>query len=184
MVDGRRGRVQSQSIVNCQPSLLIISPLYLHLQFTRTTMSQEPEKIAEAPAPIELEPAVTTPLQPEASAPEPHHEIKVFSAPVASTSTAETPTEEGEPSKTCTSPLYPVLRRRNRMRADVSAEINDAYFEPSLSDVQSYHATVISRSKRLNEAPLLTSKHRDEEKAVREKKKAEKWPTVCCLSFR
>ena len=65
-----------------------------------------------------------------------------------------------------------------KMRADFTAEINDAYFEPSLSDVQSYHATVISRSKRLNEAPLLTSKHRDEEKAVREKKKAEKWPTV------
>jgi hypothetical protein len=69
------------------------------------------------------------------------------------------------------------------MGADVTAEINDAYFEPSLSDVQSYHATVISRSKRLNEAPLLTSKHRDEEKAVREKKKAEKWPTVRCFSF-
>jgi hypothetical protein len=181
MGDGRRGRVQSQSIVNCQPSLLIISPLYLHLQFTRTAMSQEPENIAEAPAPIELEPAVTTTPQPETQVPETQNEIKVFSAPVASISTAETPSEEGEPSKTCTSPLFSVLRRRNRMRADITAEINDAYFEPSLSDVQSYHATVISRSKRLNEAPLLTSKHRDEEKAMREKKKAEKWPTVRLL---
>jgi hypothetical protein len=76
-------------------------------------MSQEPEKIAEAPAPIELEPAVSTPPQPEASVPEPHHEIKVFSAPVASSSTVEIPTEEGEPSKTCTSPLFSVLRRKN-----------------------------------------------------------------------
>jgi hypothetical protein len=98
--------------VNRQLSLLIISPLYLHLQLTRTTMSQEPEQIAEAPAPIELEPAVTTPPQPEASALEPHHEIKVFSAPVASTSTAETPSEEGEPSKTCTSPLFSVLEEK------------------------------------------------------------------------
>jgi tether containing UBX domain for GLUT4 len=144
-------------------------------------MSQEPEQIADAPAPIELEPAVTTSPQPEASVPEPQNEIKVFSAPVASTSAVETPKDEGESSKTCTSPLFSVLRRKKRMRADVTAEINDAYFEPSLSDVQSYHATVISRSKRLNEAPLLTSKHRDEEKAVREKKKAEKWPTVRLL---
>jgi tether containing UBX domain for GLUT4 len=149
-------------------------------------MSQEPEQIAEAPAPIELEPAVATPPQPDAAVPEPQNEIKVFSAPVASTSTAETPTEEGESSKPCTSPLFVVLRirRRKRLRANLEAEINDAYFEPSLSDVQSYHATVISRSKRLNEAPLLTSKHRDEEKAVREKKKAEKWPTVRCSSPR
>jgi len=144
-------------------------------------MSQEPDKIAEAPVSSKLEPTVTTTPQPEASVPEPHHEIKVFSAPVASTSTVETPTEEGESSKTCTSPLFSVLRGRKRMTADVTADINDAYFEPSLSDVQSYHATVISRSKRLNEAPLLTSKHRDEEKAIREKKKAEKWPTVRLL---
>jgi tether containing UBX domain for GLUT4 len=144
-------------------------------------MDQEPEKIAEVSAPIELEPEATTPPQPEASVPGPHHEIKVFSAPVASTSTVETPTDEGGSSKTCTSPLFSILGRRKRMAADVTAEINDEYFEPSLSDVQSYHATVISRSKRLNEAPLLTSKHRDEEKAVREKKKAEKWPTVRLL---
>jgi tether containing UBX domain for GLUT4 len=62
-----------------------------------------------------------------------------------------------------------------------ATELDDTYFEPSLSDVQSYHATVISRSKRLNEAPLLTSKHRDEDRLAREKKKAEKWPTVSAL---
>jgi len=82
-------------------------------------MNQEPETIAEAPAPMELEPAVTTAPQVEAAVPEPQNEIKVFSAPVASTSTVETPTDEGESSKTCTSPLISVLRRRKRMRADV-----------------------------------------------------------------
>jgi hypothetical protein len=71
-------------------------------------MDQEPEKILEAPAPIEVEPAVTTTPQPEASVPEPHHEIKVFSAPVASTSTVETPTEESESSKACKYPLQPL----------------------------------------------------------------------------
>jgi tether containing UBX domain for GLUT4 len=69
------------------------------------------------------------------------------------------------------------------MMLTIVAEVDEAYFEPSLSDVQSYHATVISRSKRLNEAPLLTAKHRDEDRLAREKKKAEKWPTVCLFIF-
>ncbi|GFZ49410.1 hypothetical protein JCM24511_07530 [Saitozyma sp. JCM 24511] len=55
---------------------------------------------------------------------------------------------------------------------------DDAFFEHSLSDVQAHHASVLARSKRLNEAPLLTAKHRDEEKASREKRKADKWPTT------
>lgn len=58
------------------------------------------------------------------------------------------------------------------------AELEEGFFEPSLSDVQSYHATVVSRSKRLNEAPLLTSKHRDEDRLMKDKKKADKWPNV------
>lgn len=64
----------------------------------------------------------------------------------------------------------------------VIAELDEGFFEPSLSDVQSYHATVVARSKRLNDAPLLTSKHRDEERLNREKKKADKWPNVSNLS--
>ncbi|KAK4683788.1 hypothetical protein P7C73_g6440, partial [Tremellales sp. Uapishka_1] len=58
------------------------------------------------------------------------------------------------------------------------AEIDEAFFEPSLSDVQAHHASVVSRSHRLNDAPLLTSKHRDEEKEKLDKKKEAKWPTT------
>ncbi|WVQ99915.1 hypothetical protein IAU59_007058 [Kwoniella sp. CBS 9459] len=52
------------------------------------------------------------------------------------------------------------------------------FFEPTLADVQSHHASVLARNKRLNEAPLLTSKHRDAEKAEREKAKRERWPNT------
>jgi tether containing UBX domain for GLUT4 len=37
---------------------------------------------------------------------------------------------------------------------------------------------IVGRSKQLNEAPLLTAKHRDAERAAAEKRKAEKWPNV------
>lgn len=87
-------------------------------------------------------------------------------------------------------PLLPLFNRERRSRerrrgngqgllADPdSVTPDDAFFEHSLSDVQAHHASVLARSKRLNEAPLLTAKHRDEEKASREKRKADKWPTV------
>lgn len=57
-------------------------------------------------------------------------------------------------------------------------ELTDEFFEPSLSDVQAQHASTLARSHRLNDGPLLTSKHRDEERALKEKKKADKWPTT------
>jgi tether containing UBX domain for GLUT4 len=60
----------------------------------------------------------------------------------------------------------------------VVSEVDSAFFEPTLSDVQSHHASVVARSKRLNEAPLLTAKHRDAERIEKEKRKAEKWPEV------
>jgi tether containing UBX domain for GLUT4 len=44
--------------------------------------------------------------------------------------------------------------------------------------VQAHHASVLARSRKLNDAPLLTAKHRDAAVAEREKKKADKWPTV------
>lgn len=56
--------------------------------------------------------------------------------------------------------------------------VPDTFFEPSISDVQAYHASVISRSKRLNEAPLLTSKYREADRAERDKKKSQRWPTT------
>jgi hypothetical protein len=62
--------------------------------------------------------------------------------------------------------------------------VPDAFFEPSISDVQAYHASVISRSKRLNEAPLLTSKYREADRAERDKKKSQRWPTVGLISWR
>lgn len=79
-------------------------------------MNQEPEKVAEVSAPMDLEPTNTTAPQPEAAAPEPQNEIKVFSAPVASTSTVETPTDEGESSKACE--YTPPSLLRQQIRAD------------------------------------------------------------------
>ncbi|WVF72702.1 hypothetical protein IAT40_007520 [Kwoniella sp. CBS 6097] len=58
------------------------------------------------------------------------------------------------------------------------ADPSEEFFEPTLADVQSHHASVLARNKRLNEAPLLTSKHRDAEKAEREKAKRERWPNT------
>ncbi|WWC90819.1 uncharacterized protein L201_005756 [Kwoniella dendrophila CBS 6074] len=57
-------------------------------------------------------------------------------------------------------------------------ELDEQFFEPTLSDVQSHHSSVLSRNKKLNEAPLLTSKFRDAEKAEKEKLKKEKWPNT------
>lgn len=56
--------------------------------------------------------------------------------------------------------------------------MDEAFFEPTLADVQAHHASVLARSRQLNDAPLLTSKHRDEEREKKEKVKAEKWPEV------
>lgn len=44
--------------------------------------------------------------------------------------------------------------------------------------MQRQHASVLARSRALNDAPLLTAKHRDAAAAEREKRKADKWPTV------
>lgn len=73
-------------------------------------MSQETEKVVEVSAPMDLEPSITTASETGISgqvAPESQpNEIKVFSAPVASTSVIDTPTDEGESSsKPCTSDL-------------------------------------------------------------------------------
>nr|XP_018261360.1 uncharacterized protein I303_05798 [Kwoniella dejecticola CBS 10117]OBR83518.1 hypothetical protein I303_05798 [Kwoniella dejecticola CBS 10117] len=57
-------------------------------------------------------------------------------------------------------------------------ELDDTFFEPTLFDVQSHHSSVLSRNKRLNEAPLLTAKHRDAEKAEKERLKKGKWPNT------
>jgi hypothetical protein len=62
-----------------------------------------------------------------------------------------------------------------------ASETENQFFEPTLSDVQAHHASVVARSKRLNEAPLLTAKYRDAEKVDREKRKADKWPEVSGL---
>ena len=59
-----------------------------------------------------------------------------------------------------------------------TAQLDETFFEPTLNDVRAHHASVVARSKRLNEAPLLTAKHRDAERAEREKRKSEKWPKV------
>lgn len=62
--------------------------------------------------------------------------------------------------------------------AGTTAEVDESFFEPTLADVQAHHASVLARSKQLNDAPLLTAKYRDEERARKEKVKAEKWPEV------
>ncbi|ORY35445.1 hypothetical protein BCR39DRAFT_509777 [Naematelia encephala] len=56
------------------------------------------------------------------------------------------------------------------------SDLDDTFFEPTISDVRAHQASVLARSRQLNDAPLLTSKYRDEEKSAKEKKRAEKWP--------
>lgn len=143
---------------------------------------EKPEDVQNLPMKVE-EPAAT-PFETSDNAqatttPVNDNEIKVFSAPVASTSTS-TDINSSLPSEETSKESMSRHHNRPGPRADDSADsdLPDAFFEPSIQDAQSYHATVISRSKRLNEAPLLTSKHRDEDRLLREKKKAEKWPTV------
>lgn len=62
--------------------------------------------------------------------------------------------------------------------ADPEADLPDSFFEPGLSDVQAHHASVLARSSKLNNAPLVTAKIREAEVAEREKKKADRWPNV------
>lgn len=88
------------------------------------------------------------------------------------------PTVSAAFSPHCLSSPRQGVQESRRDGADVSAELDESFFEPTLSDVQAHHASVVARSKRLNEAPLLTAKHRDEERAERDKRKAEKWPTT------
>ncbi|KAK6910631.1 hypothetical protein I203_104663 [Kwoniella mangroviensis CBS 8507] len=57
-------------------------------------------------------------------------------------------------------------------------EPDESFFEPTLADVQSHHSSVLARNKRLNEAPLLTAKYREAEKAEREKLKKDRWPNT------
>lgn len=149
---------------------------------------EKPEGVQNIPLQVE-EPAPTpseTPVDAQATTtPVNDNEIKVFSAPVASTSTSTSnDINSSHPSEETSKESMSRHHSRPGPRADGSADpdLPDAFFEPSIQDAQSYHATVISRSKRLNEAPLLTSKHRDEDRLLREKKKAEKWPTVHLLS--
>lgn len=118
----------------------------------------------QSQAPVPLDPAAPA-AEPDAgpsnaqTATEALSNVKVF-APPAETSGPQ-PGELAEP--------------------DVSSrpvELDDAFFEHSISDVQALHASVTGQSSRLNNAPLLTSKYRDADRAAKEQKKADKWPTV------
>jgi hypothetical protein len=62
-----------------------------------------------------------------------------------------------------------------------TTELPEQLLEPSIADASAYHSSVLQRSKALNDAPMLTSKHRDEAKAKAEAKRSEKWPTVRLL---
>ncbi|KAL7423439.1 hypothetical protein Q5752_001019 [Cryptotrichosporon argae] len=66
----------------------------------------------------------------------------------------------------------------NPASSSAPTEVDDAFFEPTLTDVQAYHASIVSRSARLNDAPLLTAKHRDEAARERERRTRDKWPTT------
>ncbi|WVN90188.1 uncharacterized protein L203_105424 [Cryptococcus depauperatus CBS 7841] len=55
-------------------------------------------------------------------------------------------------------------------------DLSETFFEPTLSDVRSHHASIVQRNKQLNEAPLLTVKYREEERERKERIKKEKWP--------
>lgn len=71
-----------------------------------------------------------------------------------------------------------------RSKLTPAAEPDPSFYEPTISDVQSYQSMITGRSKQLNEAPFMTSKQRDAEKAAKEQKKADKWPTVSLVLWK
>ncbi|KIR28978.1 hypothetical protein I307_02379 [Cryptococcus deuterogattii 99/473] len=90
-------------------------------------------------------------------------------------STAETSSTPARPISTSTEAQIKVYNPvESTAKAD--EELDDAFFEPTVNDVRAIYASVSSRSKRLNDAPLITSKYRDAEKGEREKAKRDKWP--------
>ncbi|CAD6580027.1 MAG: hypothetical protein TREMPRED_002631 [Tremellales sp. Tagirdzhanova-0007] len=112
----------------------------------------------------------------------------VPSPPVHSSITPLHPTSESPPTETSTSSMDQQPRTTPHLiqvytpslpsssTSPPSAELDDTFFEPTLSDVQAHHASVVARSRRLNEAPLLTSKYREQDQADKDKRKADKWP--------
>ncbi|OWZ66025.1 hypothetical protein AYX15_02566 [Cryptococcus neoformans] len=88
---------------------------------------------------------------------------------------AETSSTPAAPTSTSTEPQIKVYNPvESAPKAD--EDLDDAFFEPTVNDVRAIYASVSSRSKRLNEAPLITSKYRDAEKGEKEKAKRDKWP--------
>ena len=75
---------------------------------------------------------------------------------------------------------HPSHRNTKKGRVVLTPEPDEAFFEPTLTYVQAHHASVLARSKRLNDAPLQTSKFRDAERAEKERSKADRWPNVSC----
>ncbi len=67
----------------------------------------------------------------------------------------------------------------------VTEDLPESYFTPTSSDVQAAQASLIKRSKQLNERPLTIGRVRDDEKARKEKERQERWPNVSgCLRRR
>ncbi|WVR07427.1 hypothetical protein IAU60_004468 [Kwoniella sp. DSM 27419] len=95
-------------------------------------------------------------------------------APASAVLTEVSPALEGTPAGTDGIKVYNPVESSSTP----TVEPDEGFFEPTLSDVQSHHAAIAARNKRLNEAPLLTSKHREAEKAEREKAKKSKWPNT------
>ncbi|WVQ81979.1 hypothetical protein IAT38_004106 [Cryptococcus sp. DSM 104549] len=115
------------------------------------------------------------PQQPQSQVPSPSP------APVASASTGAGPTV-GNASAGETQEGERVIKVFNpaeeRATPKGEEDLDETFFEPTVNDVRAHYAAVSARSKRLNEAPLLTSKFRDQDKDAREKAKKEKWPNT------
>lgn len=63
-------------------------------------------------------------------------------------------------------------------------DLPESYFTPTSSDVQAAQASLIKRSKQLNERPLTIGRVRDDEKARKEKERQGRWPnTIIRIRF-
>ncbi|TYJ56064.1 hypothetical protein B9479_003174 [Cryptococcus floricola] len=83
---------------------------------------------------------------------------------------------DGEPAASTQEQVIKVYNPASATATPNTEDLPADFFEPTLSDVRAIHGTNAARNKRLNEAPLLTSKYREAEKGERERMKREKWP--------
>ncbi|WWD18975.1 hypothetical protein CI109_103432 [Kwoniella shandongensis] len=115
---------------------------------------------------------------PLAPAPATEERVQVDEKPVQATQEMLPPSAGSEGAKQDIKVYNPAEGSTSALKDGDTDSLPESFFEPTLSDVQAHHASVLARSRRLNEAPLLTSKYREAERGEKERAKKERWPNT------